>query len=573
MLIALGCALLGLAFLMPGHYVPWTSFEPQWVAGLGAVFIAAAALLPEYAPPQRRYRVPVLAWAAFALAGVAVLQWLSDLVWYRSDALLAAAYLGAFAAMLIVGRSLAAAPTARLLPTLMGGVLFGAGASAVIAFVQWLQIDPPSIYVLALSRGARAAGNLSQPNHLAALLSLGLAATLYFYETRRWGALVSAVCAALLGAALVLTESRAGWVMAGVLVVWWATQRRRAALRLPPTAVIVASLCFVGAAAALPTLNDALLLSAAPGAGARLHAGTRGIHWATLWDAAWRQPWFGYGWGQVSVAQVAAVLDHPASGEWVQNSHNLLLDLFIHNGIPIALAVVALLVWWFIRHVRACRTPVQWALLAGVGVLFTHEFVEFPLDYLYFLLPVGLMMGALEALRDGQTANETAGPAVPRALLSVVVAGLAAVLFWVGVEYMKVDAAARQLRFVLLGVGVDKVPDAPAPDVWLLDQPLEYHRFLNSTARPGMSAAELEWMRRASSRGARPGALMRYALALGLNGHPEQARMTLERICKMHATPRCDEGRAGWSAMQQQHDALRAIPYPPTPAELRQLTR
>lgn len=566
MLITLGCALLGAAFLMSGHYVPWTSFEPQWVAGLGAALVAAAALLPEHAPPQRHYRVPPLAWGALGLATVPLLQLAFGLVWFRSDAVLASAYLAAFAAMVVVGRAMAAAPNARLVPRLQGGLLFAALVSAGIAFVQWLQIEPPTIYILASSRGARAAGNLSQPNHLAALLCLGLAATLYFYETRRWGAVVSAACGAVLGAALVLTESRAGWVMVAALVVWWATQRRRATLRLSPAAVSVAALTFMAAVALLPLLSDALLLSLAPGSGPRLQAGTREIHWATLWDAALRQPWFGWGWGQVSVAQVAAVLDHPASGEWVQNSHNLALDLFIHNGLPIGWAVLAGLSWWFVRRIRACRSGEAWALLAGVGVLFTHEFFEFPLDYLYFLLPVGLLMGALHAIEPPLEPKPKV--ALSASALALCVVGLVGMLLWVGVEYMKVEAATRQLRFVMLGVGVDKVRHAPEPDVWLLDQPREYHRFLNTPARADMSAVELEWMRRNVARAARPAAQLRYSLALGLNGQAAQAQANLARICKMHAVARCDEGRVTWAALQQQWPALRVIAYPATPPEL-----
>lgn len=566
MLIALGCALLGAAFLMSGHYVPWTSFEPQWVAGLGAALVAAAALLPEHMPANRRYQVPALALGALALALVPVLQSATGLVGFRSDPLLAATYLAAFAAMVVVGRHLAAAPSVRFLPWLQGALLAGALASALIALLQWLRIDLPTIHVLPLGSGSRPSGNLAQPNHLACLLCLGLTAVAYFYETRRLSGPPSIACAALLGWALVLTESRAGWVMFGMLCVWWLVQRRRAALRLRAPAVVAAVLLFVAAAALLPSLNDALLLSRDPGTGPRLHAGSRLNHWATLWDATLRQPWLGYGWGQVSQAQVAAVLDHPASGEWVQNSHNLLLDLLVHNGLPIGFATAALLALWFLHRGLACRNAECWALLAGVGVVFTHSMVEFPLDYTYFLLPIGLVMGALHAMEE--PAPSRWERAIGRGSLSVWVLALCGALVWIGVEYMKVESAARQLRFVLLGVGLEKVPDAPVPDVWLLDQPREYHRFLITRARTGMSAQEIEFMRLNAARGARPAAMLRVALALGLNGQQQESALWLLRICKMHSVPRCDEGRSNWAAAQKQYPVLQPIPFPDTPAEL-----
>jgi O-antigen ligase len=564
MLIALGCLLLGASFLMSGHYVPWTSFEPQWIAGLGAALVALAALLPEHAPIDRRYRVPPLAWGALALAVVPMVQWGFGFVPFRSDTLLAATYLAAFAAMIVVGRELAARPEVRFLSWLQGALLAGASLSAVIALLQWLGIDLPTIYVLPLGRGDRPFGNLAQPNQLASLLCLGLAATLYFYETRRLGPAAAAACALLLGWSLALTESRAGWVMFALLAIGWLLLRRRAALRLSRLAALTGVILFFGAVALLPALNDALLLSSTPDAGLRLHGGTRTLHWATLTDAALQQPWFGYGWGQVSQAQAIGVMNHPASGEWIQNSHNLVLDLVIHNGLPIGLLVTGLLAWWFMRRVRACGTGAQFALLAGVAMVFTHAMVEFPLDYVYFLMPVGMLMGALHALEAPQAPQHTIG----RASFAAWVVALCAMLAWIGVEYMKVDSAARQLRFVLLGVGVDKVPDAPEPDVWLLDQPREYHRFLLTPARPGLSEQQLNFMLRNTTRAARPNAMLRMALALGLNDQPKEAADWLLRICKMHSTARCDEGRSSWAAAQTQWPVLQGIDYPATPLEL-----
>jgi hypothetical protein len=573
MLIPLGCALLGACFLMSGHYVPWPSFEPQWVAGLGAALVAFGALIGEHQPAGGRWRVPALALGALALAAVPLAQWASGWVAYRSDAWIATTFLAAFALMVVVGRELGGGPVHRLLPWLQGGLLAGAALSAVIALVQWLRLDVPTIYIMPMVGSSRPFGNLAQPNHLAALLCLGLAATLYFYETRRIGGLVAASFGLLLGFGLALSQSRAGWMMFALLAVGWLLLRRRVAPRLSLASALVLVSLFVAAVFTLPQLNDALLLprlsdavltSSDPGSGHRLQSGTRALHWVTLADAALRAPWLGYGWGQVSVAQTAAVLDHPASGEWVLNSHNLVLDLVIHNGLPIGLLATGLIAWWLARRTLRCRSGEQFAVLAGVGMIFAHEMVEFPLDYTYFLLPVGLLMGALHALESEPPPSRS----VSRPLLAAWTLALTGMLGWIGVEYMKVEAAARQLRFVLHGVGVDKVPDAPVPDVWLLDQPRDYHRFSLMLAGEGLTDEQLDFMRRNTARAARPHAMLRLALALGLNNRPEESAQWLQRICKMHAPARCDEGRASWAAAQQQWPVLRSIAYPPTPPEL-----
>ena len=42
-------------------------------------------------------------------------------------------------------------------------------------------------------------------------------------------------------------------------------------------------------------------------------------------------------------------------GEYIEHSHNLVLDLLVWNGIPIGGLIILALAWWFIAHIRACR--------------------------------------------------------------------------------------------------------------------------------------------------------------------------------------------------------------------------
>lgn len=559
-----GLFAVGLAFLMPGHYVPWVTFEQQAVAALGGLLIGFAALRQM----SQRARVPLAPPALFAaaLAFVPLIQGALSMVGFKSDAALSAVYLLAFATSVASGQVLASDATtrSRLLDGLLGAMLVAALLSSAIALVQWQQLQW-SIFIVDLQPGGRPYANLAQPNHLATLLSVGIVAVYGFYERRRVSAFAAGLIAALLLWGLVMTQSRTGWLFLALFVVWWAWRRRALGLRLSGAAVAVAAISFAVAVWCWAPLNDALLLSATADVESRLHAGTRWIHWPTLWDAAWRKPWTGYGWGQVVLAQQAAILDHPPVGEWLLQSHSLVLDLMIYNGALPGLIVTALLVAWFVRHIRACRSIEQWVLVAGVGTVITHSLLEYPLDYAYFLLPTGLMMGALEALHPEPPSRLRA----PRWVVAMTLAGLAGMLVWISFEYLRVEAAVRQLRFVMLGIGVDTVPDAPVPDVWLLDQPREFHRYWMTPARAGMSAKDLDWMRLVSMREPRPPAQLRYALAAGLNGRTQEAEQTLARLCKLHAGIRCDEGRTSWSAAQQQHPVLRSIPFPETPAELR----
>lgn len=556
----LGWSLLGSAFLLPGHYPPWDTFQQQWTAFLGALMVTCCAL--HRAGLEGRLAIPPLAVLVSALSVVPLMQYAGGQIWFASDAVLAAAYLVAFALSMTVGRWLCVQrPTgSALTDKLLATLLFAALASALIAVLQWQQLTH-SLFLADLPRGETPYGNLAQRNHQSSLLLLGLVAALYFYETGRFGRTALGVVACLLGWGVVMTQSRTGWLSVALLVLWTASNRRRALLRLPKLALAIGALAFATAVLLWGSVNQALLLAPPQLLADRLQVGTRPVLWATLWDALWRRPLAGYGWGQITLAQQEAVLNHPPNIDWLLNSHNLVLDQLLYNGMPIGLAVVAAVAWWLFRQVGACRSKEQWALLSGVGVLLVHAMFEYPLDYAFFLLPFGMMMGALDALypKPQRTVRVSAKP------IALLTAGMASLLIWVGVEYMEVEAATRQLRFVLQRIGVDKVWEAPPLDVRLLDEPREHYRFWQTPARAGMPPDELEWMKRVSMREARPSAMLRYAAAAGMNGRPQEARLTLERLCHMHKPQRCDEGRASWHALRAQFPLLDAISYPATP--------
>ena len=255
------------------------------------------------------------------------------------------------------------------------------------------------------------------------------------------------------------------------------------------------------------------------------------------------------------MAQQRAVLNHPASQEMIQNSHNLLLDLLLRNGVWLGAAVFGGLLWWYVSRLRQCKNTQAFILLAAIGVIGVHAMLEYPLDQAYFLLPFGLLVGLL----SGQRASR---PLLPRPLFGAALAGMFVMLLWIGVEYLKVEQANRDVRLLLAGFGLDKVPSVPPPDVKLLDGPREYHRFMITPARTGMRQAELDLLRRVMQLNAYPPAMMRFALAAGLNGLPEEAELTLRRLCQIHPEIRCEEARISWKAAQTQFPVLVGIAAP-----------
>ena len=553
MALLLGLIVLGLGWILPGHYHPWLSFQHESLAAAGALLIAVAAVLPING---QRMRWPVLAVVTLATALVPLAQLSVGQIRFVSDAMFAALYLAGFALSMVAGAALVQARRTEFIGGLFAAFLVAGIASTGMAAWQWLQLGPVG-YVGDLAPYARPYANLAQPNHLATLLALALVGLLWLFETRRIGATTAALAAAWLGLGMVITQSRTGWLFVLSLAVGILLVRRRTATRTTPIAVGVALALFVAVSLAWQPLSQALLVSAED-VGGRLQASMRLLLWRAFIHAIGSSPWVGYGWTQVELAAQAASLDLVTQQGMFVNGHNLVLDLLLWNGMPLGLLLVGVLTWWITRQLRRCDTIERWMLFAAVGAVFIHAMFEYPLEYLYFLLPLGLLMGALDGLDPDARAWQA-----PRWIAALPLPALTAMLVWIAVEYLAVEESSRQLRMVVAGIGVDKVRSIPPPDVRLLDAPRELHRYMVTPARAQMTAAEVRWMRTVTERNPMPPALLRYATAAGLNGQPGEATDALTRLCFMHGLERCREGRDAWQKLQQTYPKLETIAFPP----------
>jgi len=554
-------AAIPVAWLLPNHYYPWLS---AWQEGAALTLLFAAALLC-----RARSGLPALWAAALVIAlGSVAWQWASGRIWFGGDALMAAFYLSAFGLAIALGAALATperagegafGPGRRRLDfvDLFGaGLVFGAVVSTYIALVQWTGAFSLGIWAADLPPGARPFANLAQPNHLCTLAFFGLAGLALLREGGRIGAAGWWSGATFLLLAMLMSGSRTGLVQLAVAIGLLLALGRRSAVRIGARTLLLLLALLVLGTLAWPTVNHALLLAGERNAAGQLQGGGRELLWPALVDAIGREPWSGYGWQQMVLAQEAVALDHAPIRRHFEHSHNIVLDLLVWAGVPVGGSIVLLAaaaLWRQLRAVRDARA--LWLLVAVCGVL-AHAMFEFPLEYAYFLLPSGLALGAAWALQVPTPARRWPAAALP-------VAGLAlgALLFVIGLDYLEAEQNHRILRLESARIGVTKL-ETPAPRLRLLDQQQAFLEFARTEARRGMSAAELEKMRRVSQRFAYPPAMFRYAIAAGLNGQPEVAARTLARLCRIHPRARCDEARESWRTMQQRDAELRAVPLP-----------
>lgn len=552
MIYCFGLAAFCIAWLIPGHYFPWTGFQQETVAAIGALLLAVAALA---STGVSRLHVPRIAIGTLLLAAVPMLQWMTGRVPYLGDAALSSMYLCAFALTIVAATALAHKFNDTFAAGVFAAILVGAILSAGIGWAQWLQIgfDAPIEH---LDAGARVYANFTQPNHLASLLGMGIVAAIWLFETRRIGLFGVTLLLAYLGFGVVMTQSRTGWAFVAMLVVWWAVGHRKTDLRSTGYGVGVSVLAFIAMTKLWAPLNAALDMPTATVLADRATVvGARSINWAVLWDAAWRHPWLGWGWMRVAEAQQAATLDHPPSHEWIGFSHNIILDLWLWNGLILGSVLGIAIATWIVTRCIRCRDASTWAMLAAGGVLLTHALLEFPHAYLYFLLPLAVFVGFVESRTDAKA------PSVSNWTFGLSCSVMAGLLVWVCQEYLSIEEAARSQRLKEAGYVVSgREPEVP--NVMLLDNQRDFLWFRMTEARIGMSKEDLERMRQVNLRFMPPAVLLRYAIAAGLNGETAQAERNLRLICHMWSKRNCDEGRTSWAALQTKYPSLQAIDFP-----------
>ncbi|MGB5940693.1 MAG: Wzy polymerase domain-containing protein, partial [Rhodanobacter sp.] len=295
--------------------------------------------------------------------------------------------------------------------------------------------------------------------------------------------------------------------------------------------LLILGMVFLGTTLLWPLICDALLLSVGRSMADQMNAGVRLPYWWSMLDAIGREPLLGYGWQQVGAAQQRVALDYGVVGSLFDHSHNFLIDLLLWNGIPIGGFIIVMLGWWFIAHMLTCRNAgVVW-LLAAAGGVFVHGMLEYPLEYAYFLIPVGLSMGAVDAISHADRTSLR----VPRWTVLLFTALLSAVFVWAAAEYLKVEEAFRTQRMEMARIGVPGIV-TPAPKLRLLTQMEAFLQVAHVEPTPNMPAEQIEWLRKMASRVGYASVISRYALALALNGSPEESKRQILIIRQMFGT-------------------------------------
>jgi len=550
--LVLAAALALFSWLSPNHYLPWTGFHGQLAMAGAAVLVALCA----FASPWRAAadRVPYLALVALVAALVPWFQFAAGVIFFSGDALMASLYLLAFALAQTVGYRIVALRGSRALFEPLAWLFVAASLLSMwIALYQWQGLRYLDVFALEVPAGSPPFANLSQPNLLATLLVLGLVGCAYVYQLGRIGKLVAMLLTVMFVFGIAMTQSRAGLLQLLIIGGWLAIQARgsRLSLRSIGLAAVVLLACII-AWSHLLTVSGVVTGRSID---AVASVGRRPAHWLTMLDAATRHPWFGYGWNQITVAQYAVAPDHPATREILAESHNLILDLLVWNGLPLGLLFAGAIGLWFLVMLTRRQSPESAIALAAVIAVFAHSMVEFPIYYLMFMLPIAAMMGGLAA-----ELQPAASLGIPRWAAPL----LLGVLVWVGasvsLEYLRIEADLLAVRFEQSILGRNQPRATPVNAFWLT-QHSEFLRLVRAPERDNLSREEIVRIGEVAMRYPSWSVLSRYASVLAKNNRGAEAAAVLSRICKTHPEAVCRQAQDQWRQLGATNAKIAAVPF------------
>jgi hypothetical protein len=555
-----GAALLFLSWLTTEHFLPWVSWHSEAVVFLGVLVVAwiAVAQLMR-APVARTIALPSASLPFLGLVLVAAFQRATGVLTFDGDVWVLWFYVMLCITCLTLGFAAATPPAgpgdrdmSSSFTLLAWTLLLGAVASTVVAFAQVFSLWEDSAWIARMPDLRRPGGNFGQPNHLATLQVMGVASLVYLRDSM--GARARGLILFLLCAGVAATESQTGALSLLGLLCWWLLKRRTIGDTTLAWLGAGYGVAFIGMFLAWPRLLNAMDLLGYQAA-VRVAEGSRRLDvWSQLLHASAMRPWTGWGFRQV-VAAHNAVVDQYAVSEPYAYSHNLALDLLIWIGVPLALLFVSAAAIYLWRRARASSQLLPWYGLAVVLPLALHSMLEYPFAYAYFLAPMMLLLGAVEASTGFKPLVR-----LPLAPSVAVLAATTALMAWSVVEYVGIEEDFRVARFQSLGIG-SPPPEHERPKVLLFDQLGLLLDGARITPTPDMSAEAMQLVKDAALHYPWSATQYRYALALALNGNPVEAARQIQVI-------RCMWDDKLYRGIRRKIDELAASEYP----ELRQLS-
>nr|WKF57199.1 hypothetical protein HUO10_001677 [Paraburkholderia busanensis] len=403
--LVLPYAVVNHTYPIPTFYAEFTALSLYLLTGAGVVLMVASA------KPRVAFASPVVALVPLLFGLVVVSQSVLLPVSQPSMNWLGGGYLLAAFMAVHAGYGFARVKLDETALRWAAGALIVGGLFAVFCqVIQLFHLETrvsPFVVAYNITVKRRPFGNMAQANHLATYIAFAMAGALLLVQTRRIAIGIWLLVSAIFAVGLALTVSRGPWLQMGVIVVagfWMAFAQMRNQVSgrrsnrewiIP----IVLAVLFVVVNALVRWANVRYHLELSQSAAERFKDTNQIAPRLALWKYGWTMfrthPLLGVGWGEFPSHQyeLAKTLGNV---EIANNSHNIFIDLLAKTGL-IGVGIVLLgLVSWLARVIRAPQSAGRVFGLALIGVLVMHALVEYPQQYMFFLLPAMFVFGLLD---------------------------------------------------------------------------------------------------------------------------------------------------------------------------------
>ncbi|QEY25919.1 PglL family O-oligosaccharyltransferase [Neisseria zalophi] len=358
----------------------------------------------------------------------------------------------------------------RVVSVFAWALAIGALIQAAVALMQFTGWASDSMFrgIIAY-RGLREVnGQLGQRNHLGHYLMWGVLAASYLWSQRRMPGWLGLIWVLALTFALGLVNSRTIFtyvVGVGLLLPLWRLYAGRAANRIV-VIIAFALMCTVAVQFGMSYLLDWLSGVQYDTALARVEGGSfggsaRDIEWHKAWTIFLSAPVWGHGWG--SYAQQGFLIDGQADGfsnnllnVLFTHSHNLILQLLSEMGLVGTLVVVLGFLAVIKRMFRRPANMASLLLLSLMAVSLCHSMLEYPLWYIYFLVPFAVM-ASLSPAQENDVADTHAVARRYNIGGSVLAVLILAAIVRLGFAYTDLTAFDRRLKNETAAQAADKI--------------------------------------------------------------------------------------------------------------------
>ncbi len=559
----LAALLLALAWLQPHSYYPIPGFHKEaWVAN----WFAAALVILSLGRHQRAAWSPISC-VFLALSLWVWIQFALDVYPSGGQALMISTTLLACGLLIEESRALQAKDPTLVLDVLMLSFGIAALVSVSILLVQLLQIQIGRsfdwfVWIINPQEGARPAANVGQPNHLATLLSFAMVAGLWALHRRLWGRVVLMLYVVLIAIGLGIVQSRSGLLQASWLVLVAFIWRRALGGRAVWMALTLALLLQAMTFALLSDVTQAILDSSSGRNLTALNEDAARLRiYGLAWEGVLAKPWLGWGIQELHFMQWHLATSDNAIGMYITLAHNLLLDLALWLGVPLALAVISVLGYCLIGAAKRTVTVPAVLSLMCVGAMLIHAMVELPHWLPSMLLPAIVLLGVLLH----ETSPKTIG--LPWAGLRIFLASvvfLVASLSWF--DYLRLEENFRNFRAEQNGLL--RIPVEPPP-TWVMHHLADNLRMTRMVGRSKTSEADLAWMESVVKSGPSYGVLFTYITSLALAGRAQEAELWMRRLDAVAPLDVRDSARTTWARYQKWYPKqLANFSWPQSPKHL-----